>query len=91
MCPILPPPPRDQLRQAFETLAARTHELHALGFEQALAHRTWSRVIDAKARALRAQALRDTTPPAITSARRWNPQTGTWHTQQTALYTQRKP
>jgi hypothetical protein len=58
-----PAPSCDLLRQAFETLAARTHELHAMGFAQAMQHATWQRVIDCKARAMRAKPLSQPAQP----------------------------
>ena len=48
------PPTCDQLRQAFETLAARSADLRRMTFTEAMAHDIWARVIDCKARAQRA-------------------------------------
>ena len=81
---MAPAPTCDQLRQAFEALAIRTPELARMNFAQAMAHATWARVIDCKARAMRAAQYRATTTRRVRLVRRFNPATGTWHTQRVA-------
>ena len=78
------PPTCDQLRQAFEALAVRDHELARMGFAAAMQHPVWPRVIDCKARAMRAAHYRATTTRRVRLVRRFNPATGTWHTQRVA-------
>lgn len=75
------PPTCDQLRQAFEALAVRDHTLARMGYAAAMAHDVWARVIDCKARALRAADYRATTPRRVRLVRRFNPATGAWVTQ----------
>lgn len=76
-----PAPSCDLLRMAFETLAVRDHKLHALGFHQAMHHDVWSRVIDCKARAIRAQQQRNASNAAPQLVRRYHLTTDTWRTQ----------
>lgn len=75
------PPTCDELHQAFEALAVRDHTLARMGFAAAMAHATWGRVIDCKARALRAAHYRATTARRVQLVRRFNPATGAWVTQ----------
>lgn len=75
------PLPDALLRQAFEALAIRTPALHAMGYAQAMAHRTWGRVIAAKAAQDRAAHYRATTTRRVALLRRCNPATGAWVTQ----------
>jgi hypothetical protein len=78
------PPTCDQLRQAFEALAVRDHELARMGFAAAMEHPVWPRVIDCKARAMRAEHYRATTTRRVRLVRRVNPSTGRWVTQRVA-------
>jgi hypothetical protein len=78
------PPTCEQLRQAYELMAARNHELHSMTFAQAMAHDVWARVIDCRARAIRAAQYRATTTRRVRLVRRFNPASGTWHTQRVA-------
>lgn len=78
------PPTCDQLRQAFEAMAARSADLRRMTFAEAMRHEVWARVIDCKARAMRTAAYRATTSRRVRLVRRFNPSTGTWHTQRVA-------
>jgi hypothetical protein len=78
------PPSCEQLHQAFETLAVRDHNLARMGYAAAMQHPIWARVIDCKARAMRTAAYRATTSRRVRLVRRFNPSTGTWHTQRVA-------
>ena len=78
------PPTCAQLQAAFEALAVRDHNLARMGYAQAMAHDVWARVIDCKARAMRAAQYRATTTRRVRLVRRFNPATGTWHTQRVA-------
>lgn len=73
--PLQPPPTCAELRAAYETLAVRDQNLARMGFAQAMAHTTWPRVIDCKARATRAQQQRRTSPQWA-HVHRFNPATG---------------
>jgi hypothetical protein len=75
------PPTCDQLRQAFEALAVRSADLRHMTFAQAMAHDVWAKVIDCRARAVRAAKYRATTTRRVRNVRRYNPATDTWCTQ----------
>ena len=72
------PPTCDQLRQAFEVLAVRDHKLARMGFAQAMAHDVWAKVIDCKARAIRAAHYKATTTRRVRLVRRYTPANNTW-------------
>lgn len=74
-------PSCNELLEAFEALAVRSADLQRMTFSEAMAHDVWARVIDCKARALRAARYRANTTRRVRLVRRFNPSTGTWHTQ----------
>ena len=78
------PPTCDQLRQAFETLAARSADLRRMTFTEAMAHDIWAKVIDCKARAQRAAHYKATTTRRVRLVKRFDPRTGNWRTQRVA-------
>ena len=78
------PPTCNELQAAFEALAVRDHTLARMGFAAAMAHPTWARVIDCKARAQRAAHYRATTTRRVRLVKRINPATGRWVTQRVA-------
>ena len=74
-------PSCNELHEAFEALAVRSADLQRMTFSEAMAHNVWARVIDCKARAIRSAQYRATTTRRVRLVRRFNPSTGTWHTQ----------
>lgn len=79
------PPTCDQLRQAYEAMAVRSADLRHMTFAEAMAHKTWSKVIDCKARAIRTAHYKATTTRRVRNVPRYNPTTDTWVTQPVAI------
>lgn len=79
------PPTCDQLRQAYEAMAVRSADLRHMTFAEAMAHDIWAKVIDCRARAIRAAHYRATTTRRVRLVKRINPSTGQWVTQRVAV------
>jgi hypothetical protein len=75
------PPTCAELHQAYEAMAVRSADLRCLSFTEAMQHPTWARVIDCRARAQRTAQYKAATTRRVQLVRRFNPSTGTWHTQ----------